>query len=274
MTEAPNPMAADVVIDGATYTVLKLGTPVAAKSATASHLRSLGFTAMDLTLLGLANASGGYDFHYIAWCTLTTTQKLVTPALFEALMAHAREAGSLPEPPPPGNRETVTLLDGTRVSVPVVPEFVPPSKKRKATAPKPLDALAAGAFVLSDALLAGGKVHPDLKRVAFPPRAGTPSRANAHSPAAPPVAPAAATPGAPIVTAPVAVVTATAAPVAAAPVAVVTATAAPVAAAPSAATHPAAPPALVSFAQMLLHMQASPAIEQLHAWARSALRDI
>jgi hypothetical protein len=250
-------MAADVVIDGATYTVLKLGTPVAAKSATASHLRSLGFTAMDLTLLGLANASGGYDFHYIAWCTLTTTQKLVTPALFEALMAHAREAGSLPEPPPPGNRETVTLLDGTRVSVPAVPEFVPPSKKRKATAPKPLDALAAGAFVLSDALLAGGKVHPDLKRVAFPPRAGTPSRANAHSPAA--------TPGAPIVTAPVAVVTATAAPVAAAPVAVVTATAAPVAA---------APPALVSFAQMLLHMQASPAIEQLHAWARSALRDI
>jgi hypothetical protein len=248
MTEAPNPLAVDVVIDGATYTVLKLGTPVAAKSATASHLRSLGFTAMDLTLLGLANASGGYDFHYIAWCTLTTTQKLVTPALFEALMAHAREASSLPEPPPPGNRETVTLLDGTRVSVPVVPEFVPPSKKRKATAPKPLDALAAGTFVLSDALLAGGKVHPDLKRVAFPPRAGTPTRANAHSPAATPVA--------------------------VAPAAAPTTTAAPVAAPPSAATHPAAPPALLSFAQMLLHMQASPPIEQLHAWARSALRDI
>jgi len=157
----PQPLGATLLIDECEYVVVKLGTPVCSKSATAAHLRSLDFTAAHLTCLVASDDPGRAA--YIAWCTQAPSQKLVTPALMASLL---EAAGPLPEP----GVETVQLPDGRTFTIPTVPHATrPPSKKRKAAADvkRACDLLASGTFVLDDALLAGGKVHPDVKRVTF-----------------------------------------------------------------------------------------------------------
>jgi hypothetical protein len=157
----PQPLGATLLIDDCEYIVVKLGTPVCSKSATAAHLRSLDFTAAHLTCLVASDDPGCAA--YIAWCTQAPVQKLVTPALMASLL---ESAAPLPEP----GVETVQLPDGRTFTIPTVPHATkPPSKKRKAAAEvkRACDLLAAGTFVLDDALLAGGKVHQDVKRVAF-----------------------------------------------------------------------------------------------------------
>jgi hypothetical protein len=158
----PQPLGATLLIDDCEYVVVKLGTPVCSKSANAAHLRSLDFTAAHLTCLVASDDPGRTA--YIAWCTQASAQKLVTPALMASLL---ESAAPMPEP----GIETVQLPDGRSFTIPTVPHATkPPSKKRKAATDvkRACDLLASGTFVLDDALLVGGKVHPDVKRVAFP----------------------------------------------------------------------------------------------------------
>lgn len=230
---APTPLAHELVVGDYTYTVLKLGTPVCSKSATASHLRNLNFTAADLTLVGRLEDNRTYDFQYVAWCTQTATQKLVTADLFEALMKSAQELNRLPVLAPP-NREVVTLHDGRKVAVPIVPEFSSASASKKRKSPSASAPLMNGKFVLEDEMLMGGQVNPELKRIAFTPTTQV---------EAAPAAPAAIVPkqeeSGP----------------------------ATAACAPSDARHA----HLVTFAEMLLCITNPVCAEQLHAWARSAL---
>jgi hypothetical protein len=155
------------------FTVLAMGTPVCSKSATAPYLQSIGFTAADLTLVAAAPVNvTDPDLAYVAWCTQATAQKLVTPDLFKTLMASANEQALFTEPAPPP--VMASLPDGRTLAVPATPQnWVPmTSKKRKLSAVKrACGKLARGSFVLDDELLAGGKVHAEVRRVTFEPDA-------------------------------------------------------------------------------------------------------
>lgn len=173
LLDPPTPVGLDIQIGDQTYTVLRLGTPVCSKSATAAFLKGLAFDAQHLTLVAAAPVHATEpEVSYVAWCTQSTTQKLVTPDLYKALADSADEAA-----PDWRNTDTVpvTLPDGRTFEVPATAAGWTPvtSKKRKLVAVKrACDVLAKGSFVLDDELLAGGKVHAEVKRVTFDPDAG------------------------------------------------------------------------------------------------------
>jgi hypothetical protein len=170
--DPPTPVGLDIQIGDSTYTVLRLGTPVFSKSANASFLKALDFHAAHLTLVAAAPVNPDTpQLSYVAWCTQSPVQKLVTSDLYKALAAHADETS--PGWRKPGE-DLVTLPDGRTFSVPATAADWAPvtAKKRKlATVKMACDVLAKGVFVLDDELLAGGKVHPGVKRVAFDPDA-------------------------------------------------------------------------------------------------------
>jgi hypothetical protein len=157
-----SPLHLTFAVGDASYTVLRVGTPVSSRGANASFLRSLDFTAADLTVVGLEPLSEhDSQVAYVAWCTQAPVQKLVKPDLLKALLAEAVAKGvNVPAEP-----AHTTLPDGRVVHFPSTP-LAPCSKKRKtAPAEAPVEALKEGRFVLADELLAGGKVHPQVKSV-------------------------------------------------------------------------------------------------------------
>jgi hypothetical protein len=154
---------AQVAVGDHLFTLLRLGSPVDRKSVVYDHLCKIGFTASDLTLLGLPREDGGdFDLHYAVWCLGAAEQKLIINEVFEKLVRAAPQA-------PENNEEEVELPNGRTVTIPVVPvlsapPLPPPSKKRKVVdaVQAGVEALASGAFVLDSALLAGGQVNPAL----------------------------------------------------------------------------------------------------------------
>ena len=155
------PLGRTIEIDEVEYVVVKLGTPVCSESATTSFLKNLDFSANDLTCV----VSGTDTVGYVAWCTQAVTQKLVTPALMKVLLDAAGDLGNAQ------GKHTVSLADGRSFEVPNVPTVTKLShtKKRKAESDikAACEVLESGTFVIDDALMQGGKLHPDVKRVTF-----------------------------------------------------------------------------------------------------------
>lgn len=168
----PSPLGMDIRVGERVYTVLRLGAPVCSKSAAAAYLGSLAFTAAHLTLVAESPVDpAAPQLAYVAWCSQAPAQKVVTPDLYKALCASADEAS-------PGWRddtvETVTLPDGRSFAVPRTASAwspVTPKKRKLADVKRACGVIAQGAFVLDDELLAGGKVHQEVKRVTFDPDA-------------------------------------------------------------------------------------------------------
>jgi len=159
--ETPTPLGSELTVGGRAYQVVKLGTPVCSKSANASHLRSLGFTATNLTVLAaLPIEPHSPDLAYVAWCTQAAEQKLATADLLQGLISATPE-GEL--------EEASVEVDGVTLCLPATPQMpAHVSKKRKhVDVSRAVETLVKGAFVIDDALMEGGVVSAALQDVSF-----------------------------------------------------------------------------------------------------------
>lgn len=171
----PPSLPSTVPIDGVTYDILRLGTPVYKKAPTKVDLLSLGFTVEDLTLVGLptgkrADNGDEHTFHWMIYCFGAANKKLVSADLLKEVIEFSRKAGRLPIAPP-GNRTTITTSAGVAVQIPVIPEapvapkksrgkpVAPPTKKTKTDSllsKKSLDALLAVDLLVDETILGSG----------------------------------------------------------------------------------------------------------------------
>jgi hypothetical protein len=129
------------------YTVLRLGAPVHRKSAMYDHLKHVGFTAANLTVLGLPADDGSFGLHYVVWCLGAEEQRIVSKEMFDKL---ARDA------PKDDAEEQVTLPSGRTVAIPLVPGPGSRAKRQKrADAP-------GSAFVIRNDQMVLGHMDPGL----------------------------------------------------------------------------------------------------------------
>jgi len=133
------PLPREVVINGVSHTILRLGIPLHGKTATKNVLVSRGFTVDDLTLAGLpvkdAPPDGdAFTFVWFIWLTLAEEQKPVSADMLRAIIDFSKDTNRMPIQTP-DNRQLVTLHDGRTVRVPVVPEEGAGDKTHRKTAP-------------------------------------------------------------------------------------------------------------------------------------------